>query len=86
MWKATVDFKKAFDSIRHKSIWNALKSCGIEHDYSFLKKLFRDQKASALTDEESNIFCQACFSTWFYRKHWKTTFRAGNREKEWEFT
>ena len=48
---------KAFDSITHKSIWNALKSCGTEHDYiSFLKKLYRDQKASVLTDEESNMF------------------------------
>ena len=25
MWKATVDFTKAFDSITHKSIWDALK-------------------------------------------------------------
>ena len=57
MWTATIDFTKAFDSITHKSIWNALKSCGIEHDYiSLLKKLYRDQKASVLTDEESNMF------------------------------
>ena len=48
---------KAFDSITHKSIWNALKSCGIEHDYiSLLKKLCRDQKATVLTDEESDMF------------------------------
>ena len=48
---------EAFDSITHKSIWNALKSCGIEHDYiSLLKKSYRDQKASVLTDEESNMF------------------------------
>ena len=47
---------KAFDSITHKSIWNALKSCGIEHDYiSLLKKLGRDQKATVLTDEESDM-------------------------------
>ena len=57
MWTATVDFMKAFDSITHKSIWKALKSCNIEHDYiSFLKKIFRDQKASVQTDEESYIF------------------------------
>ena len=53
MWTATIDFTKAFDS----TIWNALRSCGIEHDYiSFLKKFYRDQKASVLTDEESNMF------------------------------
>ena len=57
MWTATVDFTKAFDSITHKSIWDALKSCNINHDYiSLLKKIFRDQKASVQTDEESNIF------------------------------
>ena len=57
MWTATIDFTKAFDSITHKSIWKALKSCGIEHDYiSLLIKIYRDQKASVQTDEESNMF------------------------------
>ena len=38
MWTATVDFTKAFDSITHKSIWDALKYCNIEHGYiSYLK-------------------------------------------------
>ena len=38
MWIATIDFTKAFGSITHKSIWNALESSGIEHDYiSFLR-------------------------------------------------
>ena len=46
---------KAFDSITHESIWDALKSCGIEHDYiNFLNKLYRDQKATVLT--ESDMF------------------------------
>ena len=57
MWTATVDFTKAFDSITHKSIWKALKACDIKHDYiSLVKKIYRDQKASVQTDEESNIF------------------------------
>ena len=57
MWVATIDFTKAFDSITHKSIWNAVKSCGIQHDYiCLLKKIYRDQKASVQTDEESNMF------------------------------
>ena len=48
---------KAFDSITHKSVWNALKSCGIEHDYiSLLKKLYREPKATVMTDEESDTF------------------------------
>ena len=57
MWTATVDFPKAFDSISHKSIWEALKSCNVDHEYvSFLRKIYRDQKASVQTDEESDIF------------------------------
>ena len=53
MWTAAVDFTKAFDSIAHKSIWKALKSCGIEHEYiSLLKKIYKDQKASVQTDVE----------------------------------
>ena len=57
MWTETVDFTKAFDSISHKSIWEALKSCNVEHEYiSLLRKIYRDQKASVQTDEESSIF------------------------------
>ena len=48
---------KAFDSITHKSIWNVLKFYGIESDYiSLLEKLYRDQKATVMTDEESDMF------------------------------
>ena len=56
MWAATIDFMKAFDSITHKSMWDALKSCGIEHEYNLLRNLYRDQKATVLTDEESDMF------------------------------
>ena len=57
MWTATVDFTKAFDSISHKSIWEALKSCNVDHEYVILlRKIYRDQKASVQTDEESKIF------------------------------
>ena len=85
---------KAFDSITHKSIWNALKSCGIEHDYiSLLNKLYREQKARVLSDEESDMFeikkgtkhratlCQARSSTRFCKKHCKKTFHVGKRKK-----
>ena len=57
MWIATIDFTKAFDSTTHKSIWKALNSCGINHEYiSLLKKIYKDQKASVQTDVESNMF------------------------------
>ena len=57
MWTATVDFTKAFDSISQKYILEALISCNVDHEYvSFMRKIYRDQKASVQTDEESNIF------------------------------
>ena len=57
MWTATVDFTKVFHSISHKFIREALKFWNVDHEYvSFLRKIFRDQKASVQTDEESNIF------------------------------
>ena len=57
MWTATVNFMKAFDSISHNSIWEALLSCKVDHGYvSLLRKIYRDQKASVQTDEESEIF------------------------------
>ena len=49
------DFMKAFDSITHNSIWDALKTCGIEHEYiNFLKR--KNPKATLMTDEESDMF------------------------------
>ena len=57
MWTATVDFTKAFDSISHNSIWEALLSCNVDHGYvSLLRKIYKDQKASVQTDEESESF------------------------------
>ena len=57
MWTSTVDFTKAFDSISHNSIWEALLSCNVDHEYiSLLRKIYKDQKASVQTDEESEIF------------------------------
>ena len=40
MWTATVDFMKAFDSISHNSIWEALLFCNVEHGYVCLLKKF----------------------------------------------
>ena len=65
MWAATIDFTKAFDSITHQSIWNALKSCSIEHDYiSLLKKLYRDHKATVL--RVWVVPSRICFSEVFF--------------------
>ena len=57
MWTGTIDFTKAFDSITHRSIWKALKSCGINHEYiSRMMKIYKDQKAYVQTDVERNMF------------------------------
>ena len=57
MWVATVDFAKAFDTIRHRSLWNALAQFGIEPQYiSLLRRLYADQQATFLTDKESDVF------------------------------
>ena len=57
MWIATIDFMKAFDSVRYNSIWNALEQCGIESYYiSLLRRLYAVQKATVLTDKESDMF------------------------------
>ena len=40
----------------HNSIWEAIKSCNVDHEYvSLLWKIYRDQKASVQTDEESEM-------------------------------
>ena len=44
-WVATIDFMKAFDSVTHNSIWDALKSCGMKHEYiNFLKRGHRNRE------------------------------------------
>ena len=54
---AIVDFAKVFDTIRHKSLWSALEQFGIEPQYiSLLSRLHADQKATVLTDKESDVF------------------------------
>ena len=75
--------------------WNALKSCGIEHEHiHLLITLYKDQEATVLTDEESDMveikkgtkrvtLCQDCSSTLFCRKPWKKTFHVGKRKEEW---
>ena len=39
------------------TIWKALESCDINHEYiTLLENIYKDQKASAQTDVESNMF------------------------------
>ena len=57
IWVATVDFMKAFDSISHQSLWEALEKCGIESNYiSLLRRLYAEQKGTVSTDKKSDMF------------------------------
>ena len=75
MWTATVDFMKAFDSISHNSIWEALLSCNVEHGYvCFLKKFTKIRRHQCRQTKRAKfsiskkapnkaIHCPACSST-----------------------
>ena len=57
MWTATVDFMKAFDSISHNSIMGGTPILQCRTWLRLpLEKIYKDQKASVQTDEESEIF------------------------------
>ena len=89
---------EAFDSISHNSIWEALLSCNVDHEYvSLLRKIYKDQKASVQTDEESESFdipksskqgdpmSSLLFNT-VLQYSVKNEYNDGKRRKEWEFT
>ena len=57
LWAVAVDFQKAFDSVTHRSIWDALIDQGVEEGYiQVLQDLYRDQTASVRTDCSSKTF------------------------------
>ena len=57
LWIATIDFKKAFDSVDHVAIWKALLKQGVEPVYvNMLQRLYEGQKATVQTDARSSSF------------------------------
>ena len=51
VWIATLDFQKAFDSVSHAAIWDALAAQGVHTAYiDMLQRLYEDQLAKAQTD------------------------------------
>ena len=95
MWVATVDFRKAFDSTSHQSLWKALEKCGIESNYiSLLRRLYAEQKrlsqrtkkATCLRwrgERNKEILCPVYSSTRCSKWHWKTMWNAGKDQKAW---
>ena len=52
-----IDFNKAFDSFQHEATWNSLRNHSISEQYiCFLTKQNTDQRATVLTDVESDEF------------------------------
>ena len=57
MWIATIDLMYAFDSTNRNPMRDAIKTSGIEHEYiSLLKRRYKNQKATVMTDKESDMF------------------------------
>ena len=57
LWIAAVDFKKAFDTVAHTSLWNALSSQGVGSKYVHLiAKLYLNQVAALCVDKVSREF------------------------------
>ena len=57
LWTATLDFKKAFDSITHASIWKALIAQRVPCSYvHMLSRLYEGQLASVKVDSASLAF------------------------------
>ena len=57
LWAVAVDFQKAFDSVTHRGIWDALVDQGVDEGYiRVLRHMYRDQKATVKTDRASKEF------------------------------
>ena len=53
--EAAFDLTKAFDSIEHEAIWRSVRIHSVSEQYiRLLKKLYTDQRATVLTDVESD--------------------------------
>jgi len=57
LWMAALDFKKAFDTVRHSTIWKALSEQHVPGGYvQLLRKLYAEQQGSVQTDATSKLF------------------------------
>ena len=57
VWVATIDFKKAFDTVSHASLWTSLAEQGITNNYiQLLSRLYSQQTGQVRTDTLSRVF------------------------------
>eukprot|EP00959_Pyramimonas_sp_CCMP1952_P166799 3486109-Pyramimonas_sp.AAC.1 len=57
IWIAAVDFEKAFDSVSHKGLWEALRAQQVPEQYvRVLSRLCAGQTAQARSDCNSRVY------------------------------
>jgi len=57
VWMALVDFEKAFDTVEHEPLWEALRELGVEGSYiDLIRVLYEKQCATVLAGKESRTF------------------------------
>ena len=57
LYISTIDFTKAFDSIKYSAIWKSLRYYGVKPAYvRLLQRLYSQQEGTVLTDMESDVF------------------------------
>ena len=57
LWVAAIDFKKAFDTVEHPSLWDALQEQGVPLQYvTILRKLYDGQTGRVVANGESRPF------------------------------
>jgi hypothetical protein len=57
VWFVFVDFSKAFDTVEHRRVWNALARQGMTNGYiSILKRLYRGSTGKVVLDVMSKEF------------------------------
>ena len=56
LYLAFIDFKKAFDTVEHPSVIQALSNQGVEHKYiRILTKIYEDSHATVVTEREGQF-------------------------------
>jgi len=57
VWAATIDYRKAFDTVEHGSIWKALNDFGVPKAYiRILDNIYREQVGNVAAEVQSKTF------------------------------
>ena len=53
LYKAFVDYEKAFDSIQHRAVFEALRAHGVQKKYiNIIKETYAERRAQARTEKK----------------------------------